>query len=135
MYALLDRVADSEIEAVLRTGAAGGRVPEPLVAREVAVRLPRGHALFLGNSMPIRDMDAYADFPRASQSGGTRAPGLGVPVASNRGASGIDGVISTAAGFAEGTGRPTTLLIGDVSFVHDTNGLNLLRDGAVPFVG
>jgi len=48
-------------------------------------------------------------------------------VAANRGASGIDGVLSTAAGFAEGLGRGTTLLVGDVSFLHDVNGLNLLR--------
>ena len=55
---------------------------------------------------------------------------LGAPIAANRGASGIDGIISTAAGFAFGLGRATTLLIGDVSFLHDINGLNLLRTGA-----
>jgi isochorismate synthase/2-succinyl-5-enolpyruvyl-6-hydroxy-3-cyclohexene-1-carboxylate synthase/2-succinyl-6-hydroxy-2,4-cyclohexadiene-1-carboxylate synthase/O-succinylbenzoate synthase len=49
------------------------------------------------------------------------------PVAANRGASGIDGVISSAAGFASGLQKPTTLLIGDVSFMHDSNGLMLLR--------
>lgn len=48
-------------------------------------------------------------------------------MAANRGASGIDGVLSTAAGFAEGLGRGATLVIGDVSFLHDVNGLNLLR--------
>ena len=53
--------------------------------------------------------------------------GLGAPVAANRGASGIDGVLSTAAGWAEGLGRGATLVVGDVSFLHDVNGLNLLR--------
>jgi isochorismate synthase / 2-succinyl-5-enolpyruvyl-6-hydroxy-3-cyclohexene-1-carboxylate synthase / 2-succinyl-6-hydroxy-2,4-cyclohexadiene-1-carboxylate synthase / o-succinylbenzoate synthase len=48
-------------------------------------------------------------------------------VAANRGASGIDGVLSSAAGFAEGLRRGTTLVVGDVSFLHDINGLNLLR--------
>ena len=48
-------------------------------------------------------------------------------MAANRGASGIDGVLSTAAGWAEGLGRGATLLVGDVSFLHDVNGLNLLR--------
>ncbi len=48
-------------------------------------------------------------------------------MAANRGASGIDGVLSTAAGWAEGLGRGSTLLVGDVSFLHDVNGLNLLR--------
>ena len=48
-------------------------------------------------------------------------------MAANRGASGIDGVLSTAAGWAEGLGRGATLVVGDVSFLHDVNGLNVLR--------
>jgi isochorismate synthase/2-succinyl-5-enolpyruvyl-6-hydroxy-3-cyclohexene-1-carboxylate synthase/2-succinyl-6-hydroxy-2,4-cyclohexadiene-1-carboxylate synthase/O-succinylbenzoate synthase len=54
---------------------------------------------------------------------------VGVPVAANRGASGIDGVLSSAAGFAYGLQRPVTLVIGDLSFLHDVNGLSLLRGG------
>ena len=89
--------------------------------------------------MPIRDMEMYAALPHwvatsaatsvAAGSQSRVACGLGNPVASNRGASGIDGVISSAAGFAAGLGRPVTLTIGDVSFLHDVNGLNLLRTG------
>lgn len=56
--------------------------------------------------------------------------GGGAAVGANRGASGIDGVLSSAAGFAEGLGRGTTLVVGDVSFLHDVNGLNLLRTSA-----
>ena len=102
--------------------------------------------MFIGNSMPIRDMDMYATWQRqqshsqASTSDDTTAPtatnnqgaldnGVGVPVGSNRGASGIDGVLSTAAGFAAGLKRSVTLTVGDVSFLHDINGLNLLRTG------
>jgi 2-succinyl-5-enolpyruvyl-6-hydroxy-3-cyclohexene-1-carboxylate synthase len=44
-------------------------------------------------------------------------------VVANRGANGIDGVVSTAAGVALGSGAPTALLIGDVAFLHDSNGL------------
>ena len=75
-----------------------------------------GHALFVANSMPARDMDLYA------------APTTQKPlrVALNRGVSGIDGIISTAAGFSAGLGRPATLLIGDISFLHDLNALSLL---------
>ena len=88
--------------------------------------------------MPIRDMDMYAHASASPQSVlGSRQSGssgsvdtpLGMRVAANRGASGIDGVLSTAAGFAVGLQRPTTLVLGDVSFVHDTNGLMLLRSG------
>ena len=86
--------------------------------------------------MPIRDMDMYCapvQGTASDQDGrlGVAGTGLGVPVASNRGASGIDGVLSTAAGYAAGLGRPTTLVVGDVSFLHDTNGLNLLRTGVL----
>ena len=55
--------------------------------------------------------------------------GLAAPVAANRGASGIDGVLSTAAGFAFGLNRAVTLVVGDISFLHDINGLSLLRSG------
>jgi 2-succinyl-5-enolpyruvyl-6-hydroxy-3-cyclohexene-1-carboxylate synthase len=74
-------------------------------------------ALFVANSMPARDMDMYA------------APVSQKPlrVALNRGVSGIDGIISTAAGFSAGLGTPVTLLIGDISFLHDLNALSLLR--------
>jgi 2-succinyl-5-enolpyruvyl-6-hydroxy-3-cyclohexene-1-carboxylate synthase len=60
--------------------------------------------------MPVRDLEWYA------------APRDGVDVLSNRGANGIDGVVSTAVGAAL-TGAPTALLIGDVAFLHDSNGL------------
>ena len=102
--------------------------------------------------MPVRDMDMYATWQRqhthaqATTSYTSAGPeqqqvlgntmgqgglelGVGVPVGSNRGASGIDGVLSTAAGFAAGLKRPTTLVVGDVSFLHDINGLNMLRTG------
>ena len=98
--------------------------------------------------MPIRDMDMYATWQRqqsnshastsSSHTTATPATGdsqgllesaVGVPVGSNRGASGIDGVLSTAAGFAAGLKKSVTLTVGDVSFLHDINGLNLLRTG------
>ena len=83
--------------------------------------------------MPIRDMDMYSSpspAPNAAlHPAGQAGSPLGTRVAANRGASGIDGVLSTAAGYAVGLQRPTTLVVGDVSFVHDTNGLTVLRAG------
>jgi 2-succinyl-5-enolpyruvyl-6-hydroxy-3-cyclohexene-1-carboxylate synthase len=84
---------------------------EPLVARATMAALPDGATLVVSSSMPVRDVEWYA------------APRDGVDVVANRGANGIDGVVSTAVGVALGTGRPTALLIGDVAFLHDVNGL------------
>jgi 2-succinyl-5-enolpyruvyl-6-hydroxy-3-cyclohexene-1-carboxylate synthase len=73
--------------------------------------------------MPVRDMDLFA-----------AAEGAAVPVAANRGASGIDGTLASAAGFARGSERRVTLLIGDLAFLHDINSLGLLRSLDEPMV-
>jgi 2-succinyl-5-enolpyruvyl-6-hydroxy-3-cyclohexene-1-carboxylate synthase len=91
-------------------------VTEPAVARAVVRALPGGAHLVVSSSMPIRDVERYA---RARPGRSQRA----VTVHANRGANGIDGVVSTAVGVAAGTGAPTALLIGDVAFLHDSNGL------------
>ncbi len=73
--------------------------------------------------MPIRDLDQFAH--ASSQS---------IDVFANRGASGIDGIISSAAGVATASKKPTLLLIGDVAFLHDTNGLMLLKNLKTPLL-
>lgn len=80
--------------------------------------------LFVGNSMPIRLLDMLG-------TSGTQP----THVYSNRGASGIDGLIATAAGIAKANpSEPTTLLIGDTSTLYDLNSLALLQDLTSPFV-
>ena len=72
-----------------------------------------GGQFFAGNSMPIRDVDMFTSTSKKK-----------VTIFSNRGTSGIDGVISTALGMcAENSNSYSLLLIGDVSFYHDMNGL------------
>ena len=79
--------------------------------------LPSGATLFVSSSMPVRDVDAYA-----------RPAPRGLQVLGNRGASGIDGVISTVLGCAAGGAWPMAALVGDIAFYHDMNGLLAARD-------
>jgi 2-succinyl-5-enolpyruvyl-6-hydroxy-3-cyclohexene-1-carboxylate synthase len=90
---------------------------EPFLARSVSRNVPPDHGLIVASSMPVRDLDTFA-----------ATDGSSVPVAANRGASGIDGTVATAAGFARGLRRPVTLLIGDLALLHDLNSLAMLRD-------
>lgn len=96
---------------------------EPFIARQLSKLIPENTSLVLSSSMPIRDVDLYA------VSGQT-----GITVAANRGVSGIDGVISTASGFAAGKKQLTTLLIGDMAFIHDINALAVLKTLDVPVI-
>ncbi len=96
-----------------------GALAEPFEGRSVAqlvAGLPDGATLVVGNSMPVRDLDAFA-----------RGSARALRVIGNRGASGIDGVLSTALGVAAGSAGPVALAIGDVSFVHDLGGLIAAR--------
>ncbi|WP_409251752.1 2-succinyl-5-enolpyruvyl-6-hydroxy-3-cyclohexene-1-carboxylic-acid synthase [Bacillus sp. SCS-153A] len=84
---------------------------EAMVVKGLIERLPENSTVFVSNSMPIRDMDTF--FLNNDKN---------ISVLANRGANGIDGVISTAMG-ASASGNPTYLLIGDLAFYHDMNGL------------
>lgn len=85
---------------------------EPWVLNALPQALPEGATLFIGNSMPVRDLDAFF---------------FSTPVRlrflANRGASGIDGVVSSALGAAAALPGPLVLVVGDLSFYHDMNGL------------
>ena len=78
--------------------------------------LPEDGILFVGNSMPIRDLDAFVPaLPRR------------IRVLANRGANGIDGVVSSALGASAGSDAPLLLVTGDLSFHHDLNALHMAR--------
>jgi 2-succinyl-5-enolpyruvyl-6-hydroxy-3-cyclohexene-1-carboxylate synthase len=98
--------------AVDRVLAGTDGLPEPLVARAVLDAAQRERSpVVVGSSMPVRD--AFLAGPRD-----------GVRVLANRGAAGIDGTVSTAVGVALSTG-PAYALLGDLTFLHDANGLVL----------
>jgi 2-succinyl-5-enolpyruvyl-6-hydroxy-3-cyclohexene-1-carboxylate synthase len=105
------RRADELAAAAIRE-AVGNELSEPGVALELGGALPASATLVVSASMPIRDVETFFgvrdDPPR---------------VLSNRGANGIDGVVSTAFGVAAGSAGPVVLLIGDVALAHDLGGL------------
>jgi 2-succinyl-5-enolpyruvyl-6-hydroxy-3-cyclohexene-1-carboxylate synthase len=111
-WAAADAAASRAIDRVLD---ARSEPTEPAVARTLTRRCAAvGADLVVSSSMPIRDVEWFGDL-----SGSTRA-------FSNRGANGIDGVVSTAVGVAVANrpdGRRTALLVGDIAFLHDSNGL------------
>lgn len=94
---------------------AGGEFFEGTVARALIEALPAGGHCFVGNSLAIRAMDAF---------GGASAKTL--TLHGNRGASGIDGNIATAAGIAAASGAPTAVLLGDQAALHDCGGFRAL---------
>jgi 2-succinyl-5-enolpyruvyl-6-hydroxy-3-cyclohexene-1-carboxylate synthase len=97
-------------DAIDRALASHPEATEPSVARATLHALPAGATFVVSSSMPVRDVEWYG------------RPRDGVRVVANRGANGIDGVTSTAVGVAM-AGGVTALLIGDVAFLHDANGL------------
>jgi 2-succinyl-5-enolpyruvyl-6-hydroxy-3-cyclohexene-1-carboxylate synthase len=125
--------ADGAIAGVLSQGDACVRangasrmartatISEPEVARTALREAHRAGAIaMLSSSMPVRDAEMHADR--------TATPWC----IANRGASGIDGIVATAAGACRASGRPVLLLIGDVAALHDLSSWALLRDLPAP---
>lgn len=102
----------STLAAVACALGSEGEVDEVSAVLDLAAVLPSGGAVFAGNSMPVRDVDSF--WPAGRQP---------VRFFGNRGAGGIDGVLSSALGVAAASKGPLVLLIGDLSFYHDMNGL------------
>lgn len=93
---------------------------EASVMRTILKNIPNEDALFVSSSMPIRDVDTFL-FSSPHR----------LPVYANRGANGIDGVVSSAIGVQRKLGVHTWLLIGDLAMLHDSNGLLASRYGEV----
>ena len=86
------------------------------ILADVISGLPDPATLVVSNSMPVRDLDRFGTADTKS-----------ITTVGNRGASGIDGIVSTALGAAHGTTDDVTLVIGDLAYYHDMNGLAAIR--------
>ena len=104
---------DSKAAKVVETALAANTLTGPSAARLVWDQAGDDDQLFVAASWPVRHLEAHA------------ATRNGLQVFGNRGANGIDGLISTAIGVGIGTKKRTILLMGDIAFLHDLGGLNL----------
>ncbi|MEB2302340.1 2-succinyl-5-enolpyruvyl-6-hydroxy-3-cyclohexene-1-carboxylic-acid synthase [Lysinibacillus xylanilyticus] len=89
-----------------------GAIDEGAMVSRLLKMIPNGSDIFVSSSMPVRDIDTFL-----------MATPKDLRIVANRGTNGIDGVVSTAMGFSQGNNRETYLLIGDLAFLHDVNGL------------
>lgn len=115
--AAIARDLNREVDSFL-----AGEFSELAAARILSEEIPPSMALMSGNSLSIRLMDLFA------------RPRLGNPCVANRGASGIDGLVATASGFARRHPAGLTLLLGDLSLLHDLNSLALAARSTTPLV-
>src|SRR5215211_472672 len=94
---------------------------EPGVHAALGSLYADGEIVYTASSMPIRDQEAFV------VAGPARVRFL-----CNRGANGIDGLVSSAIGAAAASGRPAWIVLGDLCLYHDMNGLSALRDASSP---
>ncbi len=94
---------------------------EGRIVNEIISSLPGECNLIISNSLPVRDFDSYA--PVSDKK---------INVFTNRGASGIDGLISTALGIASRSELPSYLITGDLAFYHDLNALAVSGMKSIP---
>jgi 2-succinyl-5-enolpyruvyl-6-hydroxy-3-cyclohexene-1-carboxylate synthase len=113
--------AEQAAQAVLDEAFSGGEITEPALHRALGAAHQDGDLVYTSSSMPIRDQEAIL------------APSpVDVHFLSNRGANGIDGLISSGIGAARASGRPTTIVTGDLGLLHDLGGLAAVRGLETP---
>jgi len=107
-------VRDALDEALAEAAGDAVGIFEGRVLSELVALAPDGTLVQVGNSMPVRDLDIFV---------GCSARELSFTC--NRGANGIDGVLSSAIGAAAARSRPTIVVLGDLSFLHDIGALQI----------
>ncbi|TCP94685.1 2-succinyl-5-enolpyruvyl-6-hydroxy-3-cyclohexene-1-carboxylate synthase [Cricetibacter osteomyelitidis] len=119
---LIEPLALSNFCASFIEQQVGGQLNEAALAHHLERILPNNGALFLGNSLFVRLVDALCKLPD------------GYPVYTNRGASGIDGLLATAAGVGIANNQPVVAMVGDTSALHDLNSFALFKKVTQPTI-
>ena len=96
------------------------------IAWDVFWQIPSGSDLFIGNSLAIRVFDQVIDLVNQLEKK--------IHIHANRGVSGIDGLVATSLGIADGSNGPVTAVIGDISAIHDLNSLLYLAHAPVQII-
>jgi 2-succinyl-5-enolpyruvyl-6-hydroxy-3-cyclohexene-1-carboxylate synthase len=113
-----ERAARDVLEQELGPGAG---LSEPALHRALGRAHRDGDLVYTASSMPIRDQGSFLD-----------AAETDALFLSNRGANGIDGLVSSGIGAAHASGRPTTIVTGDLGLLHDIGGLAAVRQVSTP---
>ncbi|MCP4180859.1 MAG: 2-succinyl-5-enolpyruvyl-6-hydroxy-3-cyclohexene-1-carboxylic-acid synthase [bacterium] len=103
-------------------------ISEISIARLTTTHIKKSNVLFIGNSMPIRDFNNFSKRP-----GSPDCKHL-IKIGANRGASGIDGIIASACGFLSGFKKNGTLVLGDLSLLHDMNSLSIIGSTKIKII-
>jgi 2-succinyl-5-enolpyruvyl-6-hydroxy-3-cyclohexene-1-carboxylate synthase len=116
-----EAAARAAIDSALEPAGAGAPITEPALHRALGRSHADGDLVYTASSMPIRDQEAFVD------------PGdADVAFLCNRGANGIDGLVSSGIGAAHASRRPATIVTGDLGLLHDLGGLAALHDVSTP---
>ncbi len=113
--------AERAARAALSAEIEAEGISEPAVHLALGRAHRDGDLVYTASSMPIRDQESFLEPSAADCS-----------LLSNRGANGIDGLLSSGIGAAHASGRPTTIVTGDLGLLHDLGGLAALREVETP---
>ncbi len=115
------KIVENLLDEHVNSNSRKNQIDEFSLVRRLTKIIPKDFAFFIGNSLPVREVDMFGS-----------GEGDDVVTALNRGASGIDGLIATGCGFSAGLKKPLTLLIGDLSVIHDLNSFKMLAESKMP---
>ncbi|WP_372652977.1 2-succinyl-5-enolpyruvyl-6-hydroxy-3-cyclohexene-1-carboxylic-acid synthase [Halobacteriovorax sp.] len=94
----------------------------PYISKKIIDNIQNSQALYIANSTVVRSFDNYLSLESKKE----------IDIFTNRGVSGIEGLMASAIGCAESIDKYTTLVIGDVSFLHDLNSLQIVKESKAP---